>query len=193
LVFTGIKGAKKWVYALIIVTPLIRVASYFIFPEWRGRLSIMLHTRIDTLMVGCLLALTWEDSIVKKIMNGPWSKLLLNISLFFLLIVSPLLYQKFAGSYLMTIGYSLESVCIVWSIAWFILFPESKVGVILNSPVVMRIGVLSYSLYIWQQLFLTHNNYSYVTEFPLNVIMVYLMAEISYRFIEKPFLNFKPK
>lgn len=191
LLLANHRGAKKWALFFIFISPLVRVANYFLFPEWRGRLSIMLHTRLDTLMFGCLLALYWDHPTLKKYLYHRYSGVFLAGASLFLLIVSPTLTHYFAGTYMMTGGYSLEGLAIAWAIAWFVTYPKSIVGRFLNFEPLMRIGVLSYSLYLWQQLFLTDNNHTILGQFPFNIISVFIMAEFSYRLIERPFLKLK--
>jgi peptidoglycan/LPS O-acetylase OafA/YrhL len=60
----------------------------------------------------------------------------------------------------------------------------------LNHRFVIKIGVISYSIYIWQQLFS-----SGIIPFPsyVNLALAILMAFISYHFLETPFLKIKDK
>jgi len=66
---------------------------------------------------------------------------------------------------------------------------------LLNNRVIVYIGILSYSIYIWQQIFLapTYNFTVYPswTIFPLNIVLAVATAIISYNLIEKPFLRLK--
>jgi peptidoglycan/LPS O-acetylase OafA/YrhL len=50
------------------------------------------------------------------------------------------------------------------------------------------IGKLSYSLYLWQQLFF---HYSFIPMFPLNLIATVGLASVSYFLLEKPFLRLR--
>jgi peptidoglycan/LPS O-acetylase OafA/YrhL len=61
----------------------------------------------------------------------------------------------------------------------------------MNARAVIHVGVISYSLYIWQQLFLTEQNTTWMGTFPVNLLCALLVAECSYRFIERPFLSLK--
>jgi len=65
----------------------------------------------------------------------------------------------------------------------------------LNSKILSRMGVLSYSIYIWQQLFtLSHNNIpSFVTSFPVNIILLLVVAACSYYLYEIKFLKLKER
>lgn len=67
---------------------------------------------------------------------------------------------------------------------------------VLNYPLIIYIGKLSYSIYIWQQLFLIPSNVSYHANvwwafFPLNMLMALTVAIFSYHFVEQPLLKFK--
>jgi peptidoglycan/LPS O-acetylase OafA/YrhL len=59
---------------------------------------------------------------------------------------------------------------------------------LLNCKPVAFIGILSYSLYLWQQMFLTPSGLSGFNVFPLNLVCVFTLATLSYYAIEKPFL-----
>jgi len=54
-----------------------------------------------------------------------------------------------------------------------------------------RIGVLSYSLYIWQQLFTYQQPWG--RNLFLNLMALLVVAVISYHFYEKKFLNYKDR
>jgi len=80
---------------------------------------------------------------------------------------------------------------------FFLFFPSSVIGQVLELKVVRVIGMLSYSLYIWQQLFLgSAANWATLrvaTLFPYNIVLVFICASCSYLLIEKPFLKMKKK
>lgn len=55
------------------------------------------------------------------------------------------------------------------------------------------IGVGSYSLYLWQQVFLNPGKTAFINRFPQNLILACLAAAASYLLIERPFLRLKEK
>jgi len=64
---------------------------------------------------------------------------------------------------------------------------------LLESAPFRHVGRLSYSLYLWQQLFLVWNDervtgLAIVQTFPLNLLALYLCASVSLRFIETPMI-----
>jgi peptidoglycan/LPS O-acetylase OafA/YrhL len=64
---------------------------------------------------------------------------------------------------------------------------------LLNTPVLNYIGKLSYSLYLWQQLFLLSDKLGVLNKFPLNLLCTLLAALFSYYIIERPFLRLKSR
>jgi len=71
---------------------------------------------------------------------------------------------------------------------------NSIMAIILNNRVLNYIGTLSYSIYIWQQLFCNKNIWLVKIDSVLvHVILIFLVAMISYHFYEKAFLKLKNK
>ena len=60
---------------------------------------------------------------------------------------------------------------------------------ILNARPVVWLGVLSYSLYVWQQPFLYRASLSWWCAFPQNMVCALLVATLSYYSVEKPILE----
>jgi peptidoglycan/LPS O-acetylase OafA/YrhL len=58
---------------------------------------------------------------------------------------------------------------------------------ILNWKPVAFVGVLSYSLYLWQQPFINRYAHHVWNRFPINIAFAFLAALISYYLVEKPF------
>jgi peptidoglycan/LPS O-acetylase OafA/YrhL len=184
----------KWAaLAVVIAAPFIRVATYFIFPSTRPRIGMMLHTRADSLMIGALLALVCLNADHLRILKrwaGSW--LIPVVSLCFVAI-DTVLTRQFKGTYLLSIGYSLQNLMIVSLIAHVVFYDKTRLGRVLNHPAIVHIGVISYSLYLWQQLFLTTNNITFTGIFPLNIVCAFLAAELSYYLLEKPFLRWRKR
>ena len=68
---------------------------------------------------------------------------------------------------------------------------------ILNNRLIVYIGLISYGIYIWQQLFFApaplFTLYPAWAVFPFNVVLAISTGLLSYIFIEKPFLRLKAK
>jgi peptidoglycan/LPS O-acetylase OafA/YrhL len=147
---------------------------------------IMFHTRADTLLFGCLLALTRLDAgaiaLHRRLdrLNGP------AVAALVLFVLSPVLYYRFHGGYLIVAGYTLDNACIALLLIWAIDHRKSLAGRILNWKPVAAIGTLSYSLYLWHVIFISPFRGATIP-FPLNVILTFVLAWCSFTFIEMPF------
>lgn len=64
---------------------------------------------------------------------------------------------------------------------------------LLNIRPMMWLGAISYSLYLWQQLFLNRGSSGLWTAFPLNLVLSILLATASYHLIEQPFLKLRER
>lgn len=193
LLVLGRRRAAWAAGALLLAAPVLRLATYALLPEWRGRIPIMLHTRVDALMFGCLLALVpWDGALLKK------ARRLLELRVHwaaaaFLLVLSPLLTERFQGKYLLPVGFSLEGACIALLLFWAVSRPETAVGRVLNSRPAVHLGALSYSLYLWQQPFTEPGLSHQPGVFPFNLLGAWLAAELSHRWVEKGFLRLRQR
>ena len=69
----------------------------------------------------------------------------------------------------------------------------TKRYVLLNVWPVMWLGAISYSLYLWQQIFLNRGSSSLWTAFPQNLVLSILLATASYHLVERPFLKLRER
>jgi peptidoglycan/LPS O-acetylase OafA/YrhL len=73
--------------------------------------------------------------------------------------------------------------------------PGGALGRLLQQPILVRLGVLSYSLYIWQQLITLRWNASahpWITA-PMAFGILFGIASFSYYAIEKPFISLRAR
>jgi len=190
---------SKYLAALLAMSgPILRVANYYLFPSLRGEEGGMFHTRIDILMMGCVLAFllsspTWVAKL-KKVSAGP----VLIACCAFLVVVEPLTVTRYkphtiahaiVGAGVPTLEAALIAVCIL-------LLVVKRSGVaynVFNRPILTHFGKLSYSLYLWQQLFLGSaigsNSLSLLWRLPC----IYLISICSFNFLEMPFLKLRKR
>jgi peptidoglycan/LPS O-acetylase OafA/YrhL len=182
-------------FCLVLIVPLLRAGGYFSTSPWFG--TIYNIQRLDGLMWGCLFAI-YHDSILAKL------KLLLAKNKF--LIVAPFIVM-ITGYYLSTFGFiqrhnlSAVFVAIGGESGTFTYLLIGLIMLIsihcngnglynfLNYHVLNYVGVLSYSIYLWQQLFI--NTGFYLSSVPLNLLVIFIVANLSYYGIEKPFLRLR--
>lgn len=188
------RAARFTALGIILLSPAIRVlqaAVHLHAQDGAGNLAFMLHTRLDTLMFGCLAALLAEDLTLASVRRKmSWLVAVLAI---FTVVVSPLLTLRFGGRYLYIIGYTVEGLSITLGMLWAIEHPSGLIGRILNSRAAVTIGVGSYSLYLWQTLFLHDGSPFFVGHTALRLAMIATSAFLSYKFVEKPMLEFRSR
>ena len=159
------------------------VASLARFLFWRAGLHEIdeyFPAVMDNMMMGCLLAFSVGWLRQKAAWLKHWATFTV---LGVLTIVSPHLLprvrlQIFAGG-LVPLIISLFIFSAIERADWF-----------LNNRLTAFVGVLSYSLYLWQQVFLNRGSLHWWTQFPVNVGFAFFCALVSYHFVERPFLKF---
>ena len=189
----GNRFRKFFAIALILAVPLVRMYTNAYPVSWINFLTIF--TRIDAIATGCIFAL-FRDEII-ELFKSRW-KLVFYFSVLGLLSLRflPALFDKIGAAYIFiplgitygTIANFLIGIIIMYSIFG----PQKNWFKFLNLRIVNYIGILSYSLYLWQQLFLLGKGY-WAMQFPQNLFFVFATAMFSYHFIEKPFLKLKER
>jgi peptidoglycan/LPS O-acetylase OafA/YrhL len=88
--------------------------------------------------------------------------------------------------------YAIGSVCCAIFVDRLITVKD-KLTWLLNATPVIFLGTLSYSLYVWQQIFLDQTSNAIYTSFPLNIILALICSIASFFLIERPFLRLRAK
>lgn len=189
----GKQTRVNFAFFLIIFAPLMRAFLYFHPIRWMMDTSPF--TRIDAIATGCYCAFYKEELI--NYLKPYWNRLF-GFSLLLLFALPWIADQGIhAGLGLVfetlgilhgTIGNFLVAIIMLYSIFG----PRGSWYQVLNSKAFNYIGVLSYSIYLWQQLFVLKRNW-WVSDFPQNLILIFLAALFSHYIIEKPFLKLKEK
>jgi peptidoglycan/LPS O-acetylase OafA/YrhL len=144
---------------------------------------------------GCLLAITLnyllKQSWFSKILASPLSSGALIIPyamnvLYFHPKARPLWLYYLLND-------TLANWCLFITVAKFTQVRRGFVAAILNAPAVAVVGVLSYSLYIWQQLFLDHTAHRFLNSFPINLTCAVAVAIASYWLLEKPIVSLRKR
>ena len=191
LAFVTPKRATSVAIALIVAEPFLRISSYFLLPSSRPLIGMMVHTRADSLMIGALLALVSLDEVQRGLVKRIAALPLIPVGGLCFLLADALLTRFFGGKYLLPIGYTVQNVAIAILVTYVVYLDTTPLARFLNQAAIVHLGVISYSLYIWQQLFLTTKNTTITGRFPLNIVCALLVAELSYFFLEKPFLRWR--
>ena len=184
LVVLGLRRGFWAAIAFIIAAPLIRL-GYDMHSATHTR-GLRFETIGDAIAVGCVLALArdrlWAQRQYRALLESRWMvcvPVVLALGIF----AQP--YVRFEDA----IGTTMVNVSIAILVDWSVRHPTGRVGQVLNARAVVYVGVLSYSLYIWQQPFFMAGVRSPITIFPLNVALAAMCAVASYYLIERPALR----
>jgi len=191
LVLLRPERARRVALAIVVAAPAIRLVSHAFLHHLGPPEEFMFHVRVDGLMLGCLLALYEGAPLLDRIIAR--SGLLAMAGVVFLALGAPYLAQRFGGWYTFPFGYSIEYGVIAVVLLYVVNNPHAGIGAILNHRWVAHIGVISYSLYLWQQLFLTRLNHTWTGWFPLSLLCCFVAAELSWRLVERPALRMRAR
>lgn len=188
----SLSGRRKGLFlatAVCFVCPLIRVAEFALFPGARLGIGERFETVADTIAIGCVLA-----GVRDWLSSQKWYIALVSSRLFFFVpILTLTLNLPMRVRYEYSIADTLKNIGIALTIDWCIRFRSHPATRFLSWSPVAFLGVLSYSLYLWQQPFVDRDGSSVLTRFPLNCLLALSAAVASYYFIEKPFLRVKKR
>jgi peptidoglycan/LPS O-acetylase OafA/YrhL len=178
---------------IILLMPVTRILFYYVFPTLRGHEFYMFQGWIDTMMVGCLLALLKQRRTCKKwqqkLLNGWTASALVTIAFYILPEISALLPKKLAGGVGLAIAPTITAFCIGFLLLYCVDHGNNRILRLLNMRLIRHIGILSYSLYLWQQLFLSQER----PLLPYGYLFLVFAAECSFWFVEKPSLRFRSR
>jgi peptidoglycan/LPS O-acetylase OafA/YrhL len=190
LLLLGKRRAIYFATFLIVISPLSRVLTYFaLAPQHRAMVDRMFHASIDTIMFGCLIALLWESSLFQRTRWIWASEWCFAGAVLFLFALDPLLDLRLQGRYGLTVGMTLEGVSICLITLYVVTRPGTPAGRLLNTPLFRHIGVISYSLYLWQSIF-SSESFGY---FAYNLAAMLACAELSYWGVERPSLRLRDR
>ena len=142
--------------------------------------------RLDPLLWGCWFALMasrpeFRERLVRLLSGPSWTIAL--VQLIACMVVQPPLAMVW------------QSLLIPLLIVGTVVRPAGRVARVLETSPMRWIGRLSYSLYLWQQVFLVSAAvdrplpFGVVQSLPLNVGMVFAVAAISYYLVERPMIK----
>ncbi|MGD1101093.1 MAG: acyltransferase [Terriglobia bacterium] len=132
----------------------------------------------DGLLVGCLFALALESPGLKD-----WLAKYLTVWAVVLIIV---IILATGGHSFTPGGRTIQSTLMPFLIVATILNPHTWLGRLLEVPIIRWIGRLSYSLYIWQQLFAFQRLIPWNS---LQLVALFGVAALSFYGIEKPMIR----
>lgn len=191
LVFMLRGRSQRLLLWLILLVPVVRVASYFLAPNLRGQLGMMLHTGVDSILIGCYTAL--NQSRIKRFLEANrYRSALVTANCIALIFVVPMLADRVGGYWSGTYGTTLSAAMVGLVIMAIVTMKQFWLSRLLRLRPFIFVGTISYSLYLWQQLFLFEDS-PVSLGFPFNILQAFAAATLSYWLIETPFLKLKDR
>jgi peptidoglycan/LPS O-acetylase OafA/YrhL len=135
------------------------------------------------LIVGCILRIALTDANATALLN----KLFLGRSMLVVALVA-----LYIGIFHARVTIFDPVVCGV-AVCATLVEPNALVGRWLEFSALRWIGRLSYSLYIWQQIFLgfgvDYRPFGFFSQFPMNLAAIVIVASLSYYLLERPMMR----
>jgi peptidoglycan/LPS O-acetylase OafA/YrhL len=184
LIFFGTRWAERLAVACVMSFPLIRLISYFLFPGTRGQLNMMFHTGSDQILWGAVTAFACQRGAIDRVSKLKWGAAIPWVCGLIVFVLCPVLEAKVRGTAVI-LNPSLECGSVALLILWLLSAQGGPLRWILESWPMVQLGLLSYSLYVWQAIFILWEGLFFIP-LPLRILGALVFAIGSYRLIEIP-------
>ena len=184
------RKAMSFAAIALLVAPLIRAVMYLGFHATDSALGRHFEAVSDALATGCLLA-----GYYNRLGQYPLYRKLQSFDFYvaipcFVLILSAVTFRIHPAMYYI-IGQSIANFGGILLLDYVVRYPQTVSGRILNIKPLTIIGLWSYSIYLWQELFLDYSNTVFNTAWPMKVLCVFVVSALSYFGVEKQFLKLR--
>jgi len=169
--------------AFLLLAPIWRIGYFYLSPDLVDyEVGYRFETVSDALACGCLLA-----GLADWLSHQPLYRRCLSSRLFILVPVL-VVYAATLDPHIrrqLLVGISVQNVGIAACIAWCVVNHTGRIGKLLNSLPLVSLGLMSYSVYLWQQPFTNPSSSSPITRFPMNLVLLACAALASYWLVER--------
>ena len=187
IVLLGLRWGGRAAFAVILLAPIFRIIEFYVFTGMKPLIGNTFETTADAIAMGCILALTIDNLVTRS-----WFQRIIASRWMILALLAVALGLSIRSDTDVIVGHTLTNLAVALVVARCVLRPHGIVGRTLETRPLVAIGVLSYSIYLWQQLFLNRTTDQVITTFPLNIVLAAIAAVASYSLIERPFLRRRP-
>ena len=193
MLLAGVRNAFRGAWVVVFLVPVLRIWMWYGLHASDTSMTKHFEAVADALATGCLLAANYNRLGASERYRSLQSHTVLFLGAAFgLILAGNALFLVRPGMFYIW-GQTLANVGTVFAIDWAIRHAGHPLGRLLNWKPMVAIGVLSYSLYLWQNPFLLGDMDNLWTTFPQNLVFGIAAAFASYYLVEKPFLRLKDK
>ncbi len=182
LLILGIRRSKILLLLIVAIVPVLRLADFHFSgpdPIW---VTKGFHANMDALAIGCILTL-FRVALHK---NETYRRFLASRLVIFLPILILFFNVQYDHPHLfLGLSVTVMNISIALCLDWSVTNHRSIFGRFLNSPPMVTLGVMSYSIYLWQQPFFNPADPGLLTRFPFNFIGLAVMTSVSYYLVER--------
>lgn len=193
LVWFGIRRAKLVLVGFIVVTPLCRILWYKLRLDPLGSSLLGVADLMAFGAVGAIWHHKRPEQLFKVLSFRPvlcrCAALSVTAGIF-------ALWINHSGAFFtVPMGMSMIGLSITYLVLSVSLIPGGLIWRLLNAPIIVWVGGISYSMYIWNSVFLHKYTISapWWQQFPANLALAMLAAVACHYFVERPFLSLKSR
>ena len=183
--FTGFgrqtqNGERNLFLVLAILSIVSLIAYLYLYKENQSAAYFLMPTRFWEMASGSLLFIGTKNNIKNNIFGKvpPFLISLLMIALMF--------YKNPLN------GFNTFAIVCLTSLLIFSLKPEKIIYKFLTKRLIVYVGLISYSLYLWHWGILAISRWTVgvnIWTFPFQITLIFIISIISYKFIETPIRN----
>lgn len=170
---------------IIALAPVYRAISWIFFEATPSEMTRALPAAADALAVGALMSLLHRNNRA-EFAPGIFLSRDHSVSCLILAFLIPSATYMISPATFYIIGQTALIFFIAGCIHYCILFPDGGVGKWINHRFFVANGLISYSLYLWQEPFLNSYDQSWATTVPISIGLAYVFGAASFYFIERP-------
>jgi peptidoglycan/LPS O-acetylase OafA/YrhL len=178
--------AMKFAAAALLLAPVIRGVMYLYFNGQDTALSRHFETVSDALASGCLLA-GYYNRLGREPLYAKFQASGFAIGTSIALLVFSAVSFKIHPALYYVVGQSVANIGGLLLLDYVVRRPQTLSGKILNLAPLAIVGVWSYSIYLWQELFLDFSKTGFGIPWPMNLLCVLVVSALSYYGVEQQF------
>lgn len=182
---------------MLLALVLWRATRFFYFESSEWAIYVSTDTRIDLILYGSLLAFANWQGLTQKILALTTRRMIVSLTVGGFLLALSVLYRDEA--FRQTVRFSLQGLALIPFFYYAVKMPNRKIFRCLNNPIMKRVGVYSYSLYLIH--YVVFNSLvaadvvsdSVIVLAGLTLVISLCYAALMHQFVEKPVVRFSQR